>query len=70
MYGKYYYYFHYLLAQEIDFFSRVEWQVLIVDEAHRLKNEKSVLYGNLMDLKCPSKIMLTGTPIIISLMEK
>lgn len=45
------------------FFKGVPWQGLIVDEGQRLKNDKNLLYSALAALKCPFKILLTGTPL-------
>jgi SNF2 family DNA or RNA helicase len=43
----------------------VNWEVLIVDEAHRLKNHNSKLAVNLRkdQFKFKHRILLTGTPI-------
>lgn len=45
------------------FFRNVNWQGLIVDEGRRLKNDKNLLYSALGALKCPFRILLTGTPL-------
>ena len=45
------------------FFRSVPWQVIIVDEGQRLKNDKNLLYAALTALKCPFRILLTGTPL-------
>lgn len=42
---------------------KINWQYIIVDEAHRLKNEESLLSRNLRELKCNSKLLMTGTPL-------
>ncbi|KAK4788486.1 hypothetical protein SAY86_019805 [Trapa natans] len=39
----------------------MKWEVIIVDEAHRLKNEKSKLYTACADIKTRRRIGLTGT---------
>lgn len=36
---------------------------MICDEGHRLKNDKVKVFKALMDLKCRSRIIVTGTPI-------
>jgi chromodomain-helicase-DNA-binding protein 1 len=41
----------------------IVWQAIIVDEAHCLKDHKSLLYQAVLSLKTASKILLTGTPI-------
>ncbi|KAI1177732.1 PHD/FYVE-zinc-finger like domain-containing protein [Nemania sp. FL0916] len=44
-------------------FSAVKWVGLIVDEGQRLKNEETLLYKSLQDLRIPCRILLTGTPL-------
>ncbi|KAI7081866.1 SNF2 family DNA-dependent chromodomain-containing ATPase [Hortaea werneckii] len=46
-----------------NFLRRVPWQGVIVDEAHRLSNDKNLLYSALDALKAPFRILLTGTPL-------
>lgn len=43
--------------------STVPWAGLVVDEGHRLKNDKNQLYGALSKVNFPFKILLTGTPL-------
>jgi SNF2 family DNA or RNA helicase len=38
-------------------------KLLIVDEAHRLRNEATKLYGAVRDLPASKRVLLTGTPI-------
>jgi SWI/SNF-related matrix-associated actin-dependent regulator of chromatin subfamily A member 5 len=49
--------------------SKFAWEYLIVDEAHRLKNESSVLAGNIRDLVTAYRLLLTGTPLQNNLHE-
>jgi chromodomain-helicase-DNA-binding protein 1 len=51
------------------FLSQLKWQFLAVDEAHRLKNRESQLYGKLMEFKAPCRLLITGTPIQNNLSE-
>ncbi|KAI0148688.1 PHD/FYVE-zinc-finger like domain-containing protein [Xylariaceae sp. FL1272] len=44
-------------------FHGVKWVGLIVDEGQRLKNENTLLYKNLEQMKIPCRILLTGTPL-------
>ncbi|KAI1978024.1 hypothetical protein LOZ51_005382 [Ophidiomyces ophidiicola] len=44
-------------------FSSVQWQGLVVDEGHRLKNDKSLFYETISKMKFPFKLLLTGTPL-------
>eukprot|EP00736_Rhodelphis_marinus_P004393 Rmarinus@m.21360 len=41
----------------------IPWSVVVVDEAHRLKNQKGRLNTALRQLKCKLKVLLTGTPL-------
>ena len=52
-----------------EFLRSIKWQVLAVDEAHRLKNRESQLYSKLVSFGVPSKILITGTPIQNNLAE-
>ncbi|KAI9177305.1 hypothetical protein LWI28_013477 [Acer negundo] len=49
--------------------SEIKWEVVIVDEAHRLKNEKSKLYTACLELKTLKRIGLTGTVMQNKIME-
>lgn len=52
-----------------DFLRTIKWQVLAVDEAHRLKNRESQLYAKLVSFNTPCKVLITGTPIQNNLAE-
>ncbi|XP_027774184.1 switch 2 isoform X2 [Solanum pennellii] len=49
--------------------SDIEWEIVIIDEAHRLKNEKSKLYEACLAIKTPKRYGLTGTIMQNRLME-
>ncbi|XP_038901191.1 switch 2 [Benincasa hispida] len=49
--------------------SEVRWEILIIDEAHRLKNEKSKLYSACAGLKTLKRFGLTGTIMQNKIME-
>uniref|UniRef100_A0A3Q2XYW2 Chromodomain helicase DNA binding protein 1-like n=1 Tax=Hippocampus comes TaxID=109280 RepID=A0A3Q2XYW2_HIPCM len=46
-----------------------KWKVLVVDEAHRLKNQNSLLRKTLMEFSVDFRVLLTGTPIQNNLQE-
>uniref|UniRef100_A0A8D0G0H3 Chromodomain helicase DNA binding protein 1 like n=1 Tax=Strix occidentalis caurina TaxID=311401 RepID=A0A8D0G0H3_STROC len=56
------------LTEECCFFS-FDWAALVVDEAHRLKNQSSLLYKTLSEFSVGFSLLLTGTPIQNSLQE-
>uniref|UniRef100_A0A8C3XP41 Chromodomain-helicase-DNA-binding protein 1-like n=1 Tax=Chelydra serpentina TaxID=8475 RepID=A0A8C3XP41_CHESE len=45
------------------------WAALVVDEAHRLKNQKSLLHRTLSEFSVGFSLLLTGTPVQNSLQE-
>lgn len=47
----------------------VEWEIMIVDEAHRLKNDKSKLYQACLRIKTLKRFGLTGTVMQNKIME-
>lgn len=51
------------------FLGSVSWAALLVDEAHRLKNDDSLLYKALMEFDTNYRLLITGTPLQNSLKE-
>ncbi|OZC08772.1 hypothetical protein X798_04186 [Onchocerca flexuosa] len=51
------------------FLGSFEWTVLAVDEAHRLKNDESLLYRSLFEFTTNHRLLITGTPLQNSLKE-
>ncbi|CAB0014126.1 unnamed protein product [Nesidiocoris tenuis] len=49
--------------------SSIEWQVLVVDEAHRLKSNQSKFFRILAAYNIAYKLLLTGTPLQNNLEE-
>uniref|UniRef100_A0A665SVS4 Helicase ATP-binding domain-containing protein n=1 Tax=Echeneis naucrates TaxID=173247 RepID=A0A665SVS4_ECHNA len=58
-----------LCLKDASFLRRWKWEVLVVDEAHRLKNQNSLLYKTLTGLSVNFRVLLTGTPIQNNLQE-
>jgi SWI/SNF-related matrix-associated actin-dependent regulator of chromatin subfamily A member 5 len=48
---------------EIAAFRRVQFGIFILDEAHRIKNEESILSSVVREIKTVRVILLTGTPL-------
>uniref|UniRef100_Q9CXF7-2 Isoform 2 of ATP-dependent chromatin remodeler CHD1L n=1 Tax=Mus musculus TaxID=10090 RepID=Q9CXF7-2 len=67
--------FHVLLTtyeiclKDASFLKSFSWSVLAVDEAHRLKNQSSLLHRTLSEFSAVFRLLLTGTPIQNSLRE-
>mmetsp|Transcript_2445 Transcript_2445/g.9202 ORF Transcript_2445/g.9202 Transcript_2445/m.9202 type:complete len:1438 (-) Transcript_2445:1350-5663(-) len=52
-----------LVIKDADYLNRLSWANLSVDEAHRLKNDKSKLFIKLFDFDRESTLLITGTPL-------
>ncbi|VDP05105.1 unnamed protein product [Soboliphyme baturini] len=48
---------------------RFNWRFVIIDEAHRIKNEKSKLSERVREFKSTNRLLLTGTPLQNNLHE-
>lgn len=50
-------------VKEISTLTKIPWQVMIIDEAHKLKNAQSRIFSTLSTIKCQHCVLLTGTPL-------
>nr|XP_030121863.3 chromodomain-helicase-DNA-binding protein 1-like isoform X2 [Taeniopygia guttata] len=58
-----------ICLKDAAFLKSFNWAALVVDEAHRLKNQNSLLYKTLSEFSIGFSLLLTGTPIQNSLQE-
>ncbi|KAF7287502.1 hypothetical protein GWI33_001462 [Rhynchophorus ferrugineus] len=58
-----------IVLKDKTFLGSISWAVLLVDEAHRLKNDDSLLYKALMEFDTNHRLLITGTPLQNSLKE-
>ncbi|KAK9497686.1 hypothetical protein O3M35_004364 [Rhynocoris fuscipes] len=58
-----------IVLKDKSFLGSVSWAVLMVDEAHRLKNDDSLLYKTLKEFDTNHRLLITGTPLQNSLKE-
>ena len=52
-----------MAMKEKGLFSKIKWEVFIIDEAHRLKNNSSKIFEMLQAIPREHCVMLTGTPL-------
>ncbi|KAM4798293.1 LOW QUALITY PROTEIN: chromodomain-helicase-DNA-binding protein 1-like [Urocitellus parryii] len=58
-----------ICLKDAPFLKSFSWSVLVVDEAHRLKSQSSLLHKTLSEVSVVFSLLLTGTPIQNSLQE-
>ncbi|KAL5289195.1 SMARCA5 family protein [Megaselia abdita] len=58
-----------MCIREKSVFKKFNWRYLIIDEAHRIKNEKSKLSEILREFKTSNRLLITGTPLQNNLHE-
>lgn len=58
-----------ILLKDKAFLGCIPWASLLVDEAHRLKNDDSLLYKALKEFDTNHRLLITGTPLQNSLKE-
>ncbi|WVZ82247.1 hypothetical protein U9M48_029533 [Paspalum notatum var. saurae] len=52
-----------MINMDSNILKNIEWECLVVDEGHRLKNKDSKLFGQLKDYNTKHRVLLTGTPV-------
>jgi superfamily II DNA or RNA helicase len=50
-------------------FRKIPWEYIVIDEAHRIKNEKSKLSYTVREMNSRHRLLLTGTPLQNNLHE-
>ncbi|CAG9760588.1 unnamed protein product [Ceutorhynchus assimilis] len=58
-----------MCIKEKSVFKKFNWRYMVIDEAHRIKNEKSKLSEILREFKTSNRLLLTGTPLQNNLHE-
>ncbi|CAG9761273.1 unnamed protein product [Ceutorhynchus assimilis] len=58
-----------LVSNDYACLASIDWAVLVVDEAHRLKSNQSKFFKTLSSYRIRYKLLLTGTPLQNSLKE-
>jgi SNF2 family DNA or RNA helicase len=52
-----------IAMNDISFLKKINWKAMVVDEAHRLKNNESKFFKLSYTIKSGFKMLLTGTPL-------
>lgn len=58
-----------ILLKDKTFLGCISWAAVLVDEAHRLKNDDSLLYKAMKEFETNHRLLITGTPLQNSLKE-
>lgn len=58
-----------MIIRERAVLRKVQWRYLVIDEAHRIKNEKSKLSEIIREFETTNRLLLTGTPLQNNLHE-
>lgn len=58
-----------LVVQDAQYFQKVRWQYMILDEAQAIKSSSSSRWKVLLGFHCRNRLLLTGTPIQNNMQE-
>lgn len=58
-----------ITIREKSSFKKLDWQYIVIDEAHRIKNEESMLSQVLREFSSKNRLLITGTPLQNNLHE-
>jgi DNA helicase INO80 len=52
---------YHVVVSDAQYFHRIQWQFLVLDEAQAIKNAQSQRWKSLLSLRCRNRLLLTGT---------
>lgn len=58
-----------LVVQDAQYFQKIKWQYMILDEAQAIKSSNSSRWKTLLGFECRNRLLLTGTPIQNNMQE-
>lgn len=58
-----------LVVQDTQYFQKMRWQYMILDEAQAIKSSQSSRWKSLLGFHCRNRLLLTGTPIQNNMQE-
>ena len=58
-----------LVVQDAQYFQKIKWQYMILDEAQAIKSSNSSRWKVLLGFHCRNRLLLTGTPIQNNMQE-
>ncbi|CCH60183.1 hypothetical protein TBLA_0C03810 [Henningerozyma blattae CBS 6284] len=58
-----------IIIREKAAFRKIDWEYIVIDEAHRIKNEESMLSQVLREFSSRNRLLITGTPLQNNLHE-